>query len=253
MKCALHRRNSSAPRGHMKIHRLIRFAVLAEIVVLFFFAIPARAYDHFHFEGSAGGASKIITLTGGDYELYVFARMEYGLSTPSCLFSGSLTGMSAPYDRISLGSAVILEPFDDDKSPKWQIDHDVTLSPGRYKLWISSESDCYWTFTLYAEPNQTAKSDGASTPAKLCCITGVGMLKISGGKYVPSGTASLSDSVRFTAFRYSSHPKNPAFGIYQIRHGETIVKAGLCPTGARITLTICTMSMCTGTEAVCNI
>jgi hypothetical protein len=43
---------------------------------------------------------------------------------------------------------------------------------------------------------------------------------------VPSGTASLSDSVRFTAFRpHSSHP-NVAFGLYQIRHGEAIVMAG---------------------------
>ncbi len=211
----------------MKSHRLISFAVLARIVALSFLATPARAYDHYNFQGGAGGASEILTLSGGNYELYVLARMELGSSAPSCLFSGSLTAMSDPYERISLGSAVILEPFDDDKSPRWQIDHNVTLSPGKYKLWISPESDCYWTFTLYAEPNQPAKSDGAPTPAKPCCITGVAMLKISGGKYVPSGTASLSETVRFTAFSpHSSHPKNPAFGIYQIRHGETIVKAG---------------------------
>ncbi len=217
----------------MKIHCLIG-AVLSGIAACAVLVTPARAYDSYSFEGGAGGTTKIITLAGGDYDLYLLVRREYSSVLPSCSFTGSLSGLSAPYGRVSLGMGIILEATPYDRTPTWKIDRIYTLSPGRYKLWINSPTDCHWSFMLYATSRQTAKSE-ARPPAQSAspcpiktCITPVDVMKISGGKYVLTDVVTLSDTVLFRSFLPSSQPKDVApFDFYRIWHGDTVVKTGM--------------------------
>jgi len=215
----------------METGRVFNIMTLASVTVLCLFAMPIRAEQTLSFDGD-GGFQKSFSLSGGEYKLFLTAKHPLrAYETPSkfCSFGGALEPVTATAERIPLGTAVKLSL--DDDSP-WKVDHLVTLPAGQYKLWISLQTDCEWSFSLAANAGVESGASVVSARATHCCLGPVRMITMDGldspnqDQTYPT-TVSLGEVSVFRAPFKKADPSSQVVGFLLIKQGEKTIRMEL--------------------------
>jgi hypothetical protein len=98
------------------------------------------------FQGESG-TSKSFDLAGGQYSLYINAHFVPNARTRSangCVFDGNLQRVSPTQDSMHFGPSVpVTSPGSYNIGPA-----PMNLPAGKYQLYIASNTDCHWTFSL---------------------------------------------------------------------------------------------------------
>jgi len=139
----------------MKAARSFRtLCALAGLAALWLL-VAAEGQERISYQGE-NGFKQSFSLSGGQYRLYVYARDPIAENLPAgfdkCVFGGSLERTSPTYESLPLGSSIRVSQSD---WTPWKIDREMTLTAGRYTLYVLSTTDCQWTFEL----DSTAKAD----------------------------------------------------------------------------------------------
>lgn len=233
----------------MKIARML-LVILGNIGLLWALATPVYA-DNYSFNGG-GGFTRSISLVGGDYEVYLVAKIPAGIRY--CFFSGMLQQTSPANQKISLGSGMEVT----DNVFPWKIDRVMFVPAGQYTFWVASQTDCWWTFTMVLKPGQdSGRAANAGQPEQhiirgadakefaeglglaikkatdgieTCCVGEVVMVRIVPRGQYPSSAISLKDHVRFYSSYVNLSPGEPS-GIWMLKHDGEIVCAGVLQTG----------------------
>lgn len=233
----------------MKAARMI-LVILVNIAALW--AVAAPAYADSYFLNGEGGFNRSISLVGGDYEVFLVAKIPAGRN--HCFFGAMLQQALPASQKISLGSGVEVT----DNVFPWKIDRVMSLPAGQYTFWVASESDCLWTFTIVRQSGQN--SGGAANAvqpeqrrtreedAKLwaevsgslmkkitnglvtCCIHEVVILRVVASGQYPSSEVSLKDHVRFYS-SYANLSTLKPLGYWILKRDGEIVNAGGLQTG----------------------
>jgi len=180
--------------------------------------VNARA-EAYEFEGAAGGTNESFFVAGGQYELSLVAERPQDWL---CLFSGSLDRV-APAFSISLGNAITVDQ--DDWKP-WAVDHLETLAAGEYRLQVSPQTTCHWTFHLVPTTPDLPQSKASPQPAAKtvpCCLERITMFRNPMGRPVRATTASIGDLVLLAA-PFIGKPAYNEIGMGEIRIGSNTVK-----------------------------
>jgi hypothetical protein len=169
---------------------------------------PAGAAESYFYRGTSGVAGTFY-LIGGEYTLYVYAKLPvprpYIRSATSCLFGGNFDRIWPTKDSMTLGSglAISMVPYKLAPAP-------ITLQAGLYHLHMATLTTCDWKFII------------SSTGQNAAGIAPVIMLKGAGAL---SDTASLAEPVRFYAQYRTDHDARVAVsGSMQIVHEGHVVR-----------------------------
>ncbi|MGB7189561.1 MAG: hypothetical protein WBD10_05450 [Acidobacteriaceae bacterium] len=181
------------------------------LLVMAILAVPGYGRES-HFYHGDGGYSASFNLIGGQYTVYVSAHFvqNYKTHSPdSCVFVGNLQRVWPTHESSQLGGpAPIRNPIWFKLGPK-----PVALAAGHYALYIASTSDCEWKFIL------------ASSPQNATGIAEPRMFKAGAMGTSASDTASLKDTVQFTAqYRTAKDAALPVSGEMQIVHDGQLVR-----------------------------
>jgi hypothetical protein len=182
-----------------------------------------------HFYAATHGLGASFYLIGGQYDIYVYAKLPvvgaYAPASRGCLFGGNFQRVWPTHDVMSLGSGITIStivPYKIGPRP-------ITLPAGLYAIYIPPLTTCDWKFVL----NSTREDPAGITPVTMFKaapaskeIARVGVLgdSIHFNATDPATSASLNEPVRFYAqFRTDHDRREMVSGTMQIIHDGKIV------------------------------
>jgi len=183
---------------------------------------PARA-DEGHSYSGDGGYVADFYLIGGQYQLYEYAKLGPAAIRlhHSCIFGGHFSRLLPDQETMRMGPVTIATTL-----VPYRINlNSVAMPAGLYRLYIASSTDCPWSF------------DVISTQENPSGVASVQMVKMNGTDRHLTATASLADTVEFSAdFRTDHNAVEQVSGNMQILHEGEIVRDVPLQSGTAVPL-----------------
>lgn len=196
----------------MKNFKIRPISVLVVAMLAAFTATSTRAQEGYT-HSSSQGFSMSFFLIGGQYELYVNARLPMAwtfsrqANHESCIFGGNFQRVWPTHDAMQLGGPVRISTI------PYRINPTLPLPAGLYSLFVAPLTDCEWTFTVIS----TNQNSAGIAPVQMQRRTKDGLES--------SQTASVSDQVEFYAqFRTEHNAQASVSGTMQIINDGKVVQ-----------------------------
>jgi hypothetical protein len=195
-------------------------AIVAFAMVLY--VTPARADEGHSYSGDGGFVTEFY-LIGGQYQLYTYAKLGPAAIRlhHSCIFGGHFSRLLPDQETTRMGPVTIATTL-----VPYRINlNSVAMPAGLYRLYIASSTDCRWNF------------DVISTQENSSGVASVQMVKMNGTDRHLTATASLADTMEFSAdFRTDHNAVEQVSGTMQILHDGEIVRDGPLQFGTAVPL-----------------
>ncbi|WP_456953565.1 hypothetical protein [Lysobacter sp. HA35] len=176
-------------------------------------ALRAHAGESVFFHGDRGG-NHPFTLHGGSYSIYVHAAYSPLAGRSSCIFVGNLQRVSPTHDSTQLGGPAPITstgPFSLGPAP-------LKLPAGTYALYIASQTNCQWHFSL----------ESAAAPLAAGSIGAMGIAVERDGDEVAATSVRVGEHMEFYV-PYGGGTKPT--GEVSVLHGGKVVQRFLVTTG----------------------